>query len=105
MDNGIAELLNRDRDTLARLTTVDTDGYPHVTPIGFLWTSGRFHLTSRPHLARIRANPRGRAGCRHRRRLTTRRRTTQQASTRLRAIGVFNRHPAEGIPLRPNRSG
>lgn len=61
MDNGIAELLNRDRDTLARLTTVDTDEYPHATPKWFLWTSGRFHLTSftsRPHMARIRANPR-----------------------------------------------
>jgi nitroimidazol reductase NimA-like FMN-containing flavoprotein (pyridoxamine 5'-phosphate oxidase superfamily) len=36
-------------------------GYPHVTPLWFLWTDGAFHLTSdagRPHLARLRANPR-----------------------------------------------
>ncbi len=59
MDDEIAEPLNR--DTVARLATVDTDGYPHVTPMWFLWASGRFYLTSftdRPHLAHIRANPR-----------------------------------------------
>ncbi|MFB7719041.1 pyridoxamine 5'-phosphate oxidase family protein [Nocardia sp. NPDC056100] len=47
-------------DVVARLATIDSDGYPHVTPIWFLWESGRFHLTSsstRPHLRRIARNP------------------------------------------------
>lgn len=54
-----AELLAS--DTVARLATIDEDGYPHVTPLWFLWADGAFHLTSdsgRPHLARLRANPR-----------------------------------------------
>jgi nitroimidazol reductase NimA-like FMN-containing flavoprotein (pyridoxamine 5'-phosphate oxidase superfamily) len=48
-------------DTVARLATVDASGYPHVTPLWFLWADGAFHLASdagRPHLARLRANPR-----------------------------------------------
>lgn len=55
----ISELL--DADTVARLATVDESGYPHITPIWFLWDSGAFYLTSypdRPHLERIRSNPR-----------------------------------------------
>lgn len=55
----IAELL--DADVVARLATIDVDGYPHVTPIWFLWVAGAFYLTSytdRPHLQRIRTNPR-----------------------------------------------
>ncbi|GGL02992.1 pyridoxamine 5'-phosphate oxidase family protein [Nocardia jinanensis] len=58
-DTEIAELL--DSAVIARLATIDADGYPHITPIWFLWTGGAFHLTSysgRPHLARIRAEPR-----------------------------------------------
>jgi nitroimidazol reductase NimA-like FMN-containing flavoprotein (pyridoxamine 5'-phosphate oxidase superfamily) len=48
-------------DTVARLATIDVSGYPHVTPLWFLWADGAFHLASdagRPHLARLRANPR-----------------------------------------------
>jgi hypothetical protein len=48
-------------DVIARVATIDADGYPHVTPLWFLWADGAFHLTSdagRPHLARLRANPR-----------------------------------------------
>jgi nitroimidazol reductase NimA-like FMN-containing flavoprotein (pyridoxamine 5'-phosphate oxidase superfamily) len=48
-------------DTVARLATIDASGYPHVTPLWFLWADGAFHLASdagRPHLARLRANPR-----------------------------------------------
>ena len=55
----ISELLAA--DTVARLATVDTLGYPDVTPIWFLWVDGSFYLTSysdRPHLDRIRSNPR-----------------------------------------------
>lgn len=55
----ITDLLNR--DTVARLATIDADGYPHVTPIWFTWVDGAFYLTSytgRPHLSRIRENPR-----------------------------------------------
>ncbi|WP_036503414.1 MULTISPECIES: pyridoxamine 5'-phosphate oxidase family protein [Nocardia] len=48
-------------DTVARLATIDSHGYPHVTPIWFLWVDGVFYLTSyagRPHLDRIVRNPR-----------------------------------------------
>lgn len=55
----IADLLAR--DVVARVATVDADGYPHVTPLWFLWADEAFHLASdagRPHLVRLRANPR-----------------------------------------------
>lgn len=55
----ISDLL--DSDVVARLATIDLDGYPHVTPIWFLWAADAFYLTSyadRPHLKRIRTNPR-----------------------------------------------
>jgi len=45
----------------ARLATIDRDGFPHVTPLWFIWAEGGFHLTSfsdRPHLRRLAANPR-----------------------------------------------
>jgi hypothetical protein len=54
-----AELLAS--DTVARLATVDASGYPHVTPLWFLWADDAFHFTSdsgRPHLVRLQANPR-----------------------------------------------
>lgn len=47
-------------DTIARLATIDKDGYPHVTALWFLYEHDTFSLTSdasRPHLTRIRANP------------------------------------------------
>ncbi len=50
-----------DRDVPARLATVDRSGFPHVTPLWFVWAGGAFHLTSfrdRPHVARLRGNPR-----------------------------------------------
>ena len=49
------------RDVVARVATIDASGYPHVTPLWFLWANRAFHLTSdagRPHLARLRVNPR-----------------------------------------------
>lgn len=49
------------RDVVAHLATLDADGYPHVTPLWFIWDGSRFRMTSlasRPHLARLRANPR-----------------------------------------------
>lgn len=58
-EDEIADLLAS--DVVAHLATVDSAGYPHVTPIWFLWSDGAFHLTSfidRPHLDRIRCNPR-----------------------------------------------
>lgn len=58
-DEETADLLAS--DTVARLATIDASGYPHVTPLWFLWADGVFHLASdagRPHLARLRANPR-----------------------------------------------
>jgi len=48
-------------DVPARLATLDRDGFPHVTPIWFLWTDGAFYMTSiadRPHLRRIEGNKR-----------------------------------------------
>lgn len=48
-------------DAVAHLATIDSDGYPHVTPIWFLWVGEVFYLTSyagRPHLDRIMRNPR-----------------------------------------------
>ncbi|MET0897609.1 MAG: pyridoxamine 5'-phosphate oxidase family protein [Mycobacterium sp.] len=48
-------------DVVARLATVDTGGFPHLTPLWFLWADGVFLLTSyagRPHLDRIGGDPR-----------------------------------------------
>ena len=48
-------------DVVARVATIDPAGYPHVTPLWFLWDDGVFRLASdagRPHLTRLRANPR-----------------------------------------------
>lgn len=45
----------------ARLATMDRDGFPHVTPLWFIWTDGAFYPTSisdRPHLRRLAVNPR-----------------------------------------------
>jgi PPOX class probable F420-dependent enzyme len=58
-DTEIASLLAG--DVVAHLATLDAAGYPHVTPIWFLWAEGVFRLTSypgRPHLERIAADPR-----------------------------------------------
>jgi nitroimidazol reductase NimA-like FMN-containing flavoprotein (pyridoxamine 5'-phosphate oxidase superfamily) len=48
-------------DLIARFATIDGDGYPHVTPIWFIWQDGSFYLTSystRPHVRRCIDNPR-----------------------------------------------
>ncbi len=48
------------RDVVARLGTIDSDGFPHVTPLWFLWAEGAFWMTSlpdRPHLRRLECNP------------------------------------------------
>jgi pyridoxamine 5'-phosphate oxidase-like protein len=48
-------------DVPARLATIDADGYPHVTPLWFVWADGAFHMTSfedRPHLRRLALNAR-----------------------------------------------
>ncbi|MFC9892342.1 pyridoxamine 5'-phosphate oxidase family protein [Nocardia sp. NPDC127579] len=48
-------------DAVAHLATLDPAGYPHITPIWFLWDGSAFRLTSRPgrpHVRRIHANPR-----------------------------------------------
>jgi nitroimidazol reductase NimA-like FMN-containing flavoprotein (pyridoxamine 5'-phosphate oxidase superfamily) len=45
----------------ARLATLDGDGFPHVTPLWFVWQEGAFYMTSiadRPHLRRLSRNPR-----------------------------------------------
>jgi nitroimidazol reductase NimA-like FMN-containing flavoprotein (pyridoxamine 5'-phosphate oxidase superfamily) len=48
-------------DVPARLATLDHNGFPHVTPLWFLWADGAFYMTSiadRPHLRRLAGNPR-----------------------------------------------
>lgn len=47
-------------DLVARLATVDADGFPHVTPVWFAWDGDVFLVSSlarRPHVARLLANP------------------------------------------------
>ena len=48
-------------DVPARVATLDRDGFPHVTPLWFIWADGAFFMTSiadRPHLRRLAQNPR-----------------------------------------------
>ena len=48
-------------DAVAHLATLDGDGYPHVTPIWFVWQDGAFYFasdTNRPHVARLRRDVR-----------------------------------------------
>ncbi len=48
-------------DVPARLATLDRRGFPHVTPLWFIWADGAFHMTSivdRPHLRRLAHDPR-----------------------------------------------
>jgi len=43
-------------ETPARLATLDADGFPHVTPLWFIWIDGAFFMTSisdRPHIERL----------------------------------------------------
>lgn len=58
-DAEINQLLSA--DLVSRLATIDEAGYPHITPVWFLWVDNAFYVTSyldRPHLSRIRSNPR-----------------------------------------------
>lgn len=60
MDPGEIEALLA-LDVPARLATLDRHGFPHVTPLWFLWADGAFYMTSiadRPHLRRLAGNPR-----------------------------------------------
>jgi nitroimidazol reductase NimA-like FMN-containing flavoprotein (pyridoxamine 5'-phosphate oxidase superfamily) len=44
------------REVPARRATLDAEGFPHVTPLWFVWTDGAFYMTSvadRPHLRRV----------------------------------------------------
>jgi hypothetical protein len=55
----VAELL--DRPVSCKLATVDDAGYPHVTPLWFLWDGEVIRMTSlwdKPHLRRLRFNAR-----------------------------------------------
>jgi PPOX class probable F420-dependent enzyme len=48
------------RKLVGRLATQRDDGWPHVTPIWYVWEGGRFHLSlgnSRKHLANLRRDP------------------------------------------------
>jgi PPOX class probable F420-dependent enzyme len=48
------------RKLVARMATLRPDGWPHVTPIWYVWEHGRFLLSlgnSRRHLANLRRDP------------------------------------------------
>jgi len=48
------------RKLVARMATQRADGWPHVTPIWYVWEGGRFLLSlgnSRRHLANLRRDP------------------------------------------------
>jgi nitroimidazol reductase NimA-like FMN-containing flavoprotein (pyridoxamine 5'-phosphate oxidase superfamily) len=52
-------------DVPAHLATLDRDGFPHITPLWFLWEGGAFYMTSiadRPHLKRLSLDPRAGVG-------------------------------------------
>jgi PPOX class probable F420-dependent enzyme len=55
----IDEYLNR--RIMARMATQRADGYPHLTPIWFVWEGGKFHHTlgaNRVHLTNLARDPR-----------------------------------------------
>jgi Pyridoxamine 5'-phosphate oxidase len=48
-------------DVPARIASLDAHGFPHITPLWFVWSDGTFYMTSisdRPHLKRLEGNPR-----------------------------------------------
>lgn len=52
-------------DVPAHLATLDRSGFPHITPIWFIWADGAFYMTSivdRPHLRRLAADRRAGIG-------------------------------------------
>ena len=58
-DVELAELLAL--DVPGRLGTLDKEGYPHITPIWFVWERGAFYMTSLPeksHVRRLERDPR-----------------------------------------------
>lgn len=49
------------KDTPIRLATLDRNGFPHITPLWFVWSDDAFHMTSlptKPHVRRLRHNSR-----------------------------------------------
>jgi PPOX class probable F420-dependent enzyme len=45
----------------AHLATLDAHGFPHITPLWFIWAEDAFYMTSitdRPHLRRLARDPR-----------------------------------------------
>ena len=51
-DDELAALLGLDAP--GRLGTLDKEGYPHITPIWFVWDRGAFYMTSLPEKAHVR---------------------------------------------------
>ena len=83
-------------DVPARFATLDADGFPHVTPLWFVWDDGAFHLTSypdRPHLRRLARNPRAGLCIDIERRV---REDGQRPNLQVRAVGHAELFPDEG---------
>lgn len=50
-----------EEDVPIHLATLDENGFPHITPLWFVWSDGAFHMTSlptKPHVRRLRQNSR-----------------------------------------------
>lgn len=48
-------------DVPGQLGTLDKEGYPHITPMWFVWERGAFYMTSLPekaHVRRLERDPR-----------------------------------------------
>ena len=89
-----ADLLAFDRP--AHLATLDRAGFPHVTPLWFLWEDGAFFMTSiadRPHLRRLSRNPRAGLGIDVE---DPERSDGQRRNRQVRAIGKAELFPDEG---------
>jgi nitroimidazol reductase NimA-like FMN-containing flavoprotein (pyridoxamine 5'-phosphate oxidase superfamily) len=83
-------------DVPAHLATIDRDGFPHITPIWFVWQDDAFYMTSiadRPHLKRLDSNARAGLGID----IEDRERADGQRSNRqVRAIGSAELFPDDG---------
>ena len=94
-------------DIVARLATLDRAGFPHVTPLWFVWAEGAFLMTSiadRPHLRRLADDPRVGTVHRQRRALPRpRRRVDEPHHREVRARTSRSRERRRPRSRRPHR--